>query len=126
MAFEEMHGPAGSKRIEAVRGAHFVVGGTAIEGAFLIWPEGLQPVEGAAVADLTEDSFAPLFALDVPRDVLLIGSGTDMRWPDFALLKALRGRGLGPEVMDSRAAARTYNLLLAEERAVAALILPLG
>jgi uncharacterized protein len=48
-----------------------------------------------------------------------------MAWPDMDLLARLRERGLGPEVMDSRAAARTYNLLLSEGRAVAALILPL-
>ncbi|MGB3721594.1 MAG: Mth938-like domain-containing protein [Pacificimonas sp.] len=126
MVFERTDGPVGSQRIEAVRGGNFVVGGTALDGGFLIWPEGLQPVDLHTVSDLHEDSFAGLSALDVPRDVVLIGSGAEMNWPDFALLKKLRERGFGPEVMDSRAAARTYNLLMSEERAVAALILPLS
>ncbi|MEO0500246.1 MAG: Mth938-like domain-containing protein [Pseudomonadota bacterium] len=125
MAFEEIAGPAGSPRITAVRGGRFVVGDEAQEGGFLIWPDGVTPVTARTVDQLGESDFAPLSGLDIPRDVVLIGSGATMAWPDTALLKHLRDEGLGPEVMDSRAAARTYNLLLAEERAVAALILPL-
>ena len=46
------------------------------------------------------------------------------RLPD--LRAALEAAGLGVEVMDSRAAARTYNVVLAEARRIAAALLPVG
>ncbi|MBV7256749.1 Mth938-like domain-containing protein [Pacificimonas sp. WHA3] len=125
MAFEEIHGPEGAKRIEAVRGNMFVVGGDAQAGAFLIWPAAIVPADIPDLSALKLADFEAVLAIDPARDVLLIGSGARMAWPPLALLEQLRARGLGPEVMDSRAAARTYNLLVAEDRQVAALILPL-
>ncbi|MHB9878512.1 Mth938-like domain-containing protein [Pacificimonas sp. ICDLI1SI03] len=124
MAFEEVRGPEGAPRIEAVRDNRFVVAGERRDGAFLIWPDGVEAVDIEKVDDLSFADFTLATNLQPPRDVLLIGSGAKMAWPDFEMLEHLRERGLGPEVMDSRAAARTYNLLLAEERMVAALILP--
>ena len=126
MGLERQHAPNDARRVEGVRGKSLVVDGEARAGAFLIWPEGIAEVGAKNVRTLETSAFEPLFNLPVPRDVTLIGSGSIMAWPDFALIAALRKRGMGPEVMDSRAAARTYNLLLTEERAVAALILPLA
>lgn len=126
MAFERNEAPQGIVRIEGYAGKALVVAGEKRAGAVLVWPEGLEERGAKAATDLTEDMFSPLFALDPPRDVVLIGTGAAMSWPDFDLLAALRRRGIEPEVMDSRAAARTYNLLVSEERNVAALILPLA
>ncbi|MGB7406222.1 MAG: Mth938-like domain-containing protein [Pacificimonas sp.] len=124
MAFERV-GAEDRRTIRAVRDGGFVIGEERLEGGFSIWPDGLTPLDLKKVGDLSESDFDEIASIRPPRDVLLIGSGAQMAWPDFDLLTSLRKRGLGPEVMDSRAAARTYNLLLSEERAVAALILPL-
>ena len=60
-----------------------------------------------------------------PGDLLLIGTGARLRRPARALTEALGALGIGLEPMDSRAAARTYNLLAGEGRRVAAALYPL-
>lgn len=63
-------------------------------------------------------------ALRLAPEVLILGTGPSIRFPDAALFAALAGRGIGLEVMDTAAACRTYNVLASEDRpVVAALIL---
>ena len=70
---------------------------------------------------LSETDFAALAALK--PEVALFGSGTTMRFPDSRLTRALTEAGIGLEIMDTPAACRTYNILAAEGRRVAAAIL---
>jgi uncharacterized protein len=67
----------------------------------------------------------PLLDLDPPPEFLLLGTGPRLSHPPRALRDALDARGIGLEVMDSRAAARTWGLLRAEERWIAAALMPL-
>lgn len=122
MALELQTGPRGVHRIDAIRGGRFVVAGEPRTGSILIWPGGVQDAGDA----LTIEAFAPLLALDPPRDVLLIGTGATLRWPDSDLLDALAANGAGVDVMTSQHAARTYNVLASEGRLVGALLLSLG
>ena len=78
------------------------------------------PVAGLDVADL-----APLLALDPPAEFLLLGTGARLVHPPRALREALEARGIGLEVMDSRAAARAWGLLRGEERWIVAALMPL-
>lgn len=126
MALERNEASRGTVRIDGYAGKALVVAGEKHVGAVLVWPGGVEALDARSPADLNESVFAPLFKLEAPRDVILIGTGVAMTWPDFDLLAALRSRGIEPEVMSSRAAARTYNLLVSEDRNVAALILPLS
>lgn len=57
---------------------------------------------------------------DLQPEVLLIGSGTKLRMPTAEQRAALVRLGIGHEVMDTGAACRTYNVLVAEERRVVA------
>jgi uncharacterized protein len=59
-----------------------------------------------------------------PPEVLLIGTGRRTVFPDAEVLRALNEAHIGFECMDSRAAARTYNILAAEGRDVSAALLP--
>ena len=52
-------------------------------------------------------------------EVVLLGTGERQRMPQAALYAAFAARGIGLEVMDNRAACRTYNVLLGEMRDVA-------
>jgi uncharacterized protein len=70
---------------------------------------------------LSESDFAALAALK--PEVALFGTGTTMRFPHPRLTRALTDAGIGLEVMDTPAACRTYNILAAEGRRVAAAIL---
>jgi uncharacterized protein len=71
---------------------------------------------------LSLGDFGDLLALN--PDVVLLGTGSRQRLPPPALFADFAARGIGLEVMDNRAACRTYNVLLGEFREVAvALIL---
>ena len=72
--------------------------------------EALLPAHLAALADLG-------------CEVVLLGTGARLRFPRPEIMRALEQSGAGLEVMDVQAACRTYNILLAEERKVAAALL---
>ncbi|HEY9193051.1 MAG TPA: Mth938-like domain-containing protein [Methyloversatilis sp.] len=71
--------------------------------------------------ELKPDDFAQLIPLSV--QILLLGTGPVQRFPKPALLRPLIDAGIGVEVMDTLAAARTYNILVAEGRSVAAVLM---
>ena len=72
---------------------------------------------------LTQDDIEALAALN--PELILLGTGDILRFPDPRLLVNLTRAGIGAEVMDTRAACRTYNILAEEGRNVAAaLIIP--
>jgi len=84
-----------------------------------------------APADLETSHFAPLFgpAADgtpaEPPEICLLGTGSEHVFPPFSLIAELRERGVALEVMNTRAACRTYSVLIGEERVVAAALLPI-
>lgn len=61
--------------------------------------------------------------VDLQPEIVLFGSGSRLRWPAAGLTAPLLSRGIGIEVMDTAAACRTYNILMADERKVAAALL---
>lgn len=69
-------------------------------------------------SELDSTHFNDLSELDM--EILLLGTGVQQRFPPAHLLVELHDRGIGIEVMTTPAACRTYNILLAEGRAVAA------
>jgi uncharacterized protein len=70
---------------------------------------------------LTPEHLAALAGLD--REIILLGTGARLRFPRPEIMQSLIRSGVGVEVMDVQAACRTYNILLAEERRVAAALL---
>jgi len=81
---------------------------------------------GAAdIAALTPRQVEPILALE--PDVVLLGSGARQQFPSQAVLAEFLKRGIGVEVMDNAACARTWNVLAGEHRnVVAAFILLQG
>ena len=74
------------------------------------------------IGSLTPGETAPL--VEWKPEIVLLGSGATFRFPDPAALAPLYEAGIGVEVMDTKAACRTYNILLAEgRRVVAALVM---
>lgn len=71
--------------------------------------------------DLDPSHFAMLAKLQ--PEFVLFGSGARLRFPPPALTASLLNQGIGVEVMDTGAACRTYNVLIAEGRNVAAALL---
>jgi uncharacterized protein len=72
------------------------------------------------IADLVEDDFAPLLHLE--PEVIVLGTGSTNIFPPRDLVFAMARRQIGFEVMDTGAAARTYNVLAGEGRKVAAVL----
>lgn len=77
-----------------------------------------QPV---APDNLGQEHFAELEGLEM--EILLLGTGTRQRFPSPRLIHALAQQGIGMEAMDTFAACRTYNILAAEGRKVAAALI---
>jgi uncharacterized protein len=103
----------------------FSVRGEVYEGLFLT-PERAFAWSPPPVAALTIEDLAPLLALDPIPEFVLLGTGSGLAFPPRALARALEGRRIGLEAMDSRAAARTWGLLRGEERWIAAALMPLA
>ena len=64
------------------------------------------------------DDLGTILALE--PELILVGTGNALRFPDSVILKGVIRAGIGIDFMDSRAACRTYNVLAAEGRHVAA------
>ena len=74
------------------------------------------------VATLALEDLEQIFALQ--PDVVLLGTGSKQIFPDRVIRQAFAARRVGLEVMDLGAACRTYNILVQEERRVAAALFP--
>jgi len=75
----------------------------------------------AKLETLTETEMAKLLGLGT--EIILLGTGNRLRFPPGPLLRPFAPAGIGLEVMDLQAACRTYNILAAEGRKVAAALL---
>ena len=74
-----------------------------------------------SVDELSAENLQPLFEFNA--DVVLLGTGHKQRFPDAKIMGLFGQRGIGLEVMDNGALCRTFNILVAEDRAVVAAIL---
>ena len=93
--------------------------------SLLLAPDAIvTPWAPAGFAGLTEDDFAPL--LDLRPAVVVFGSGATLRFAHPRLTRALVAARIGVETMDTAAACRTYNILAAEGRRVAAALIVEG
>lgn len=70
---------------------------------------------------LSETDMQQLLGLET--EIVLLGTGDRLRFPAGALMRPFAPAGIGLEVMDLQAACRTYNILAAEGRKVAAALL---
>ena len=90
-----------------------------IRSSFIIMPDQLctdwQP---QTMQELSVAHLQPLFAMNA--QIILLGTGTTQVFPVSEVWFALVQNGIGFEIMSTDAACRTYNLLSAEDRRVAA------
>ena len=92
-------------------------------GSILILPDGIHGWYPVAFEEITPDDFRPLFDAVTSSTFVLFGTGAKQQWPGRKLKAAFARRNIAVEVMDTGAAVRTYNVLLAEQRPVAAALL---
>jgi uncharacterized protein len=117
--------PQGRQIIESYGDGRFRVTGALHQGSVLVYPDRTVAWPVGDSAALTEESLAGIAAAgDAGKiDLLLIGCGPRMTQISPKLRAALRAHGVVIEPMDTGAAARTYNVLAAEGRKVAAALI---
>jgi len=96
---------------------YVLVNGQRHETSVIVTPERVLPWEAPDFASLSEKEFLSLKTLEA--EIVLLGTGPRQRFPHPSLAAAVPGL----EVMDVKAACRTYNILVAEGRKVAAALL---
>ena len=101
------------------------IGGVVHERPVLVLPDGVRDWPVARFADLSRASLAAVLAVGPAVEFLVIGCGAHAMLVPPALRQELRDAGLKLDAMDTGAACRTYNVLLAEDRRVAAALIPL-
>ena len=109
--------------IDAYGNGGFRFAGISHRGSLLCLPTGMFAWNVATIGDITAETLAPVFAAADDIDVLLIGVGPDIAAIPRDLREALREQRVIVEAVNTGSAIRTYNVLLAEERAVAAALI---
>jgi uncharacterized protein len=114
--------PAGRLLVRAYGPDGLRVGDQTWSRSVVLTPDGaVHDWRPGSFDDLTADDLASLVTLE--PEVLLLGSGSRQRFPERVVLAPLYVARIGFEIMDSGAACRTYNLLAAEGRRVAAAVI---
>ncbi|MSQ69783.1 MAG: hypothetical protein EXR27_00660 [Betaproteobacteria bacterium] len=98
---------------------HVMINARRYEKSLIVLPDRLLDDWAATDFDaLAAEHWLPL--LELSPEVVLLGTGNLLRFPRPVVLRPLIDAGIGVEVMDVRAACRTYNILMSENRKVAA------
>lgn len=109
--------------IDAYGNGGFRFAGMSHRGSLLCLPTGMHAWGIISAGELTLATLAPVLDSADELDVLFIGLGNEITAIDPAIRQALRERGVIVEAVATGSAVRTYNVLLAEERAVGAALI---
>jgi uncharacterized protein len=113
--------PGAANTITGYGEDHVLVNGQRRDSSVIITADRVLAWEADAFDSLKSEDFERLVDLGV--EIVLLGTGPRQRFPHPRLTAPLSVAGIGVEVMDLKAACRTYNILVAEERKVAAALL---
>ena len=119
----KFHLQTAAANVIAAIGADWIrIGETEYRQNLVVTPDAVAPGWApAGFAALTEQDYAALLAHD--PELVLLGTGAFQRFPHPKLLQALAKARVGVEVMDTHAACRTFNILIAEDRRVVAALI---
>jgi len=117
--------PAGRQVIDSYAPGRFRVAGISYPGSVIVFPDRTMPWPIGTFDDVELGALAAVTEAQPVPELLLLGAGTAVRMPPKGLRLALRELGIGLEIMETGAACRTYNILLAEGRSMAAALIAL-
>ncbi|MCX7891932.1 MAG: Mth938-like domain-containing protein [Burkholderiales bacterium] len=113
---------AGANLFSGYGEGYVAVNGVRHERSIVVLPDRVIADWAPASLDALEAAhLAPLVTLGI--EILLLGTGARLRFPRPEVIRPLTDARIGFEAMDAHAAARTYNILTAEGRRVAAALL---
>jgi uncharacterized protein len=120
--------PGGRQIVESYGEGRFRVSGQIYDGSVLIFPQRtiLWGVTGAAGASLENLEPIVVAGQQGAVELLLFGQGRSAQLVNSALRQDLKAAGVVLEAMDTGAACRTYNVLMAEGRRVAAALIAIS
>ncbi|HZF33239.1 MAG TPA: Mth938-like domain-containing protein [Candidatus Angelobacter sp.] len=120
--------PAGRQIVESYGSGRFRVSGRVFEGSILVLADRTAAWPAADIASMTLEDLAPVAeaARAGTIDLLLVGCGARMFPLPPGLRQDFRKLGVVIEPMDTGAACRTYNVLAAEGRRVAAALIAIS
>jgi uncharacterized protein len=113
----------GRPAIEAYGNGGFRFAGMSHRGSILCLPSGVEAWDVAEVAAVDDTFVQRVLTEGRAVGLVLFGTGRVPTYPSPAVRAAFQVAGIGLEIMDTGAAARTYNVLLAEGRPVAAALI---
>ena len=109
--------------VRAVGEKGITVAGETYPGPVILSPDSVDSRwQVESVTDLTEEQLKPV--LDLRPELVIVGTGAKQIFLHPELMMVFHREGIGIEVMDTRAACRTFNILVVEERRVVAALLP--
>ena len=111
------------KQIESYGNGGFKIAGEKFEGNIIILPESVHKFTAADIDNAVVEDLAPIIENADNIEVLLIGGGSTTEFFSKDVEKLMRSHRITMEYMDTGAAARTYNVLLSEERKVAVVLI---
>jgi uncharacterized protein len=109
--------------IDAYGNGGFRFAGMSHRGSLLLLPSGIHAWDVAAIDTLTPPDLTSVLAEVAGGTLLLLGCGRAVAFPPADVRLTLDAAGIACEVMDTGAACRTFNVLLAEGRPVAAALI---
>jgi uncharacterized protein len=109
--------------IDAYGNGGFRFAGMSHRGSLLCLPDGIWAWPVDAPDSLSEQALAPIFSRSADLDFVLIGTGLELRVMPHTVRERFRALQISADVMPTGAAVRTYNVLLAERRRVAAALI---
>jgi uncharacterized protein len=116
----------GRAPIEAYGNGGFRFADMSHRGSILCLPSGIHGWKPVDPARLVPDDFEAVVAEAGEIEILLVGTGVDLKPLPAEIRAVLRANGISADPMSTGAAVRTYNVLLAEDRAVAAAFIAVG
>jgi len=118
-------GPASGPAVTGFSGRGFKVDGKVFAGGIQLTPLAAAPWTPPPLAALEIKHVFMLLELYPQPEFLLLGTGASLIRPPPSFTAAVEVRGIGLEAMDSRAAARAWAVLRAEDRWIAGALMPL-
>ncbi len=115
--------PENRQLIQSYGDGRFKVTGEVYESSILVFPDRTEAWAVTASTDISVDQLGGIVAAKDAVDILLVGCGPKFAAIPKGLRADLKEHGIVLEWMDTGAACRTFNVLVAEERRVAAAIL---
>ncbi|TYC50340.1 hypothetical protein FMN50_22965 [Rhodobacterales bacterium] len=122
LEIRDAHFP-GRAPLEAYGNGGFRFADMSHRGSLLCVPSGIYGWSVTEPSEFSREAFEKVLAEQSGIEVLLVGTGTDLKPLPAALKDMFREAGILADPMSTGAAVRTYNVLLAEDRAVAAALL---